>query len=57
MPKAPDETFSITKTPDFTSVNTNSKSSRRLEPRGHPLRPHRRLRTNSDGICVPARHR
>ena len=57
MLKASGETFSITKIPDFTNVNTNSKSNRRLEPRGHSLGPHRRLRTNGDGICVPVRHR
>ena len=58
MPKAPDETFSITKIPDFTSVNTNSKTSHCLEPRGHSLSPHRRrLRTNGDGVCGPLRHR
>ena len=59
MPKAPDETFSITKIPDFTSVNTNSKSSPCLEPQGHALlRPDRcPLRTNGDSVCVPVRHR
>ena len=55
MLKAYGKTFSITKVPDFTHVNTDSSPSR-LEVQGHPF-PHNHSRNNSESLCVPLRHR